>query len=72
MSRGCNWIEFERQAKIASLFLFTLFIYLVGFELVHGRLYIGETQAIAILRKDGSLLRCVEGYRCAVPQEVRR
>jgi uncharacterized membrane protein len=28
-----NWIEFERAAKIASLFVLTLFFYLVGFEL---------------------------------------
>ncbi len=28
-----NWIEFDRPAKIASLFLLTLFFYLVGFEL---------------------------------------
>jgi len=28
-----NWIEFERAAKIASLFALTLFFYLAGFEL---------------------------------------
>ncbi len=28
-----NWIEFGRAAKIASLFVLTLFFYLVGFEL---------------------------------------
>ncbi len=63
MSRGCNWIEFERPAKIASLFLLTLFFHLVD---------VREARVVVILGKNGSLLRRVEEFRFAVLQEGRR
>ncbi len=70
MSWRCNWIEFGWPAK-SSLFLFTLFLYLIGCELTHGRLYAREGQIVAILGKDGSLLRPLEEFRHAVPQEAQ-
>ncbi len=61
MGGAANWVEFGRAAKIASLFVLTLFFYLLGFELTpDGR--------SAVVGREGTLLKRVEGFRYAVPQ----